>query len=77
MAEMNNLFEWRLFNPIWDPIGPWLQQALGSELITTEKAAELQQTRIALHQEALGLARAALDLHDKALSAIAQAGPER
>jgi hypothetical protein len=73
MAELNSLLAWRIIHQ-GDPIGPWLRQALESQLITTEKATELQQTQIALQREAIGLARAELDLHEKALGAIAEVG---
>lgn len=70
---MNSLLAWRIIHQ-GDPIGPWLRQALEAQLITTEKAAELQQTQIALQREAIGLARSVLDLQEKALGAIADIG---
>lgn len=70
---MNHLLAWHLIHQ-GDPIGPWLRQALETELITAERAAELQRTQIALQREAIGLARSVLDLQEKALGAIAEVG---
>ena len=72
MFDQEDFLAWRI--PInWDPIGPWLRDALKQELIDGSAAKQLTVTQIQLQREAVQLQSQLLDLQAKALDAIGKA----
>ena len=63
-----------VYNPHiwWDPIGPWVVNALDQETIDKAQANQLTVRQVELQKRAAGLQRQLLELQEEALDAIAE-----